>query len=45
MSSPVQTGMSQPPKKRVAISADAVSTCEYSAMKNIENFMAEYSVW
>ncbi len=27
------------------MSADAVSMCAYSAMKNIENFIAEYSVW
>ena len=45
MSSPVQKGMSHPPKKSVASSAEAVTTCAYSAMKNIENFMAEYSVW
>src|SRR5690606_12247197 len=44
MSSNVKNGMSQPPKNRVAISAEAVSRFEYSAMKNIENFMEEYSV-
>jgi len=37
--------MSQPPKKSVTMSALAVTMFEYSAMKNIENFIALYSVW
>src|SRR3712207_3674124 len=45
MLSPCQIGMSHPPRKRVDISMETVSTCEYSAMKNIENFIDEYSVW
>src|SRR5690348_10569291 len=45
MLSPCQTGMSQPPRKRVAMSMETVRTCEYSAMKNMENFIEEYSVW
>src|SRR5690349_14381324 len=36
-------GMSQPPKNSVAISALAVMMFAYSAMKNIENFIALYS--
>ena len=36
-------GMSQPPKNSVAISALAVIMFAYSAMKNIENFIALYS--
>jgi hypothetical protein len=27
----------------VAMSAEAVKMCEYSAMKNMENYMDEYS--
>src|SRR2546426_4518748 len=38
-------GISHPPKKSVAMSADAVIRLAYSAMKNIENFMELYSVW
>ena len=38
-------GMSHPPKKSVAISALAVIMFAYSAMKNIENFIALYSEW
>src|SRR3954451_7859663 len=38
-------GMSHPPKKSVAISALAVTMFAYSAMKNIENFIALYSEW
>src|SRR5829696_2256302 len=45
MSSPPQPGMSHPPRKSVAISMETVSTCAYSAMKNMENFIDEYSVW
>src|SRR3712207_7035382 len=45
MSSPPHPGMSHPPRKRVAISMETVSTCAYSAMKNMENFIDEYSVW
>src|SRR5215212_2806780 len=45
MLSPCQRGMSHPPRKSVAISIDTVSTCAYSAMKNIENFIELYSVW
>src|SRR5215210_222537 len=45
MLSRCQRGMSHPPRKSVAISIDTVSTCAYSAMKNIENFIDEYSVW
>src|SRR5688500_16011643 len=45
MLSRCRIGMSQPPRKSVAISIDTVSTCAYSAMKNIENFIDEYSVW
>ena len=37
--------MSQPPKNSVAISALAVIMFAYSAMKNIENFIALYSEW
>src|SRR4051812_43680504 len=37
-------GMSQPPKKSVAIIAEAVMRFAYSAMKNIENFIELYSV-
>ena len=36
-------GMSHPPKKSVAINALAVTMLAYSAMKNIENFIALYS--
>ena len=36
-------GMSQPPKNSVVISALAVTMFAYSAMKNIENFIALYS--
>ncbi len=43
-SSHVVNGTSHPPKKNVAISADMVMIAVYSAMKNIENFIAEYSV-
>jgi hypothetical protein len=43
--SAVVNGMSQPPKKIVAIIALAVTMFAYSAMKNSENFIAEYSVW
>src|SRR5215207_6138969 len=45
MSSPPHPGMSHPPRKSVAISAETVRTCAYSAMKNMENFIDEYSVW
>ena len=45
MLSPCQSGMSQPPRKSVAMSIETVSTCAYSAMKNMENFIEEYSVW
>src|SRR3954468_19056759 len=38
-------GMSQPPKKSVAMRALAVTMFAYSAMKNIENFIALYSEW
>ena len=38
-------GMSQPPKKSVVTMAETVTMLAYSAMKNIENFMALYSVW
>src|SRR4051812_47102034 len=37
--SQIVNGMSQPPKKSVAISALAVMMFAYSAMKNIENFI------
>ncbi len=37
-------GMSQPPKKSVAMSALAVTMFAYSAMKNMENFIELYSV-
>src|SRR3954471_11201651 len=37
--------MSQPPKNSVAISALVVTMFAYSAMKNIENFIALYSEW
>src|SRR5678816_1965765 len=37
-------GISQPPKKSVAIIADEVITLAYSAIKNIENFIELYSV-
>src|SRR4029078_6793366 len=36
-------GMSQPPKNRVATIALTVTTLAYSAMKNMENFIALYS--
>ena len=39
----IVNGMSQPPKNSVAISALAVIMFAYSAMKNIENFIALYS--
>ena len=39
----VVNGMSHPPKNSVAISALAVIMFAYSAMKNIENFIALYS--
>jgi hypothetical protein len=45
MLSPAHPGMSQPPRKSVAITMETVSTCAYSAMKNMENFIEEYSVW
>src|SRR5688500_12500120 len=38
-------GRSQPPKYSVAISAEAVSMFEYSAIGNMLNFIDEYSVW
>jgi hypothetical protein len=38
-------GVSHPPKKSVVTMAATVTMLAYSAMKNIENFMAEYSVW
>src|SRR5450755_3740837 len=38
-------GMSQPPKNSEVINALAVTMFAYSAMKNSENFIAEYSVW
>ena len=37
--------MSQPPKKRVTIIAETVAMLEYSAIGNMENFIALYSVW
>ncbi len=37
-------GKSHPPKNSVTISALAVTMFAYSAMKNIENFIALYSV-
>src|SRR6478672_9307826 len=37
--------MSHPPKKSVVTIADTVTTLAYSAMKNIENFIALYSAW
>src|SRR5687767_13863476 len=45
LSSQSVNGMSQPPKKSVATIALTVTTLAYSAMKNIENFIALYSVW
>src|SRR5215217_5926368 len=45
LSSPLVNGTSQPPKKSVATIALTVTTLAYSAMKNIENFIALYSVW
>src|SRR5512146_1368769 len=45
LSSTRVNGMSQPPKKSVATIALTVTTLAYSAMKNIENFIALYSVW
>src|SRR5690606_41267921 len=44
ISSNVKNGMSQPPRKSVAMSADAGTMLEYSAMKNMENFIEGYSV-
>src|SRR3954468_21877543 len=41
----VVNGMSQPPKNSVDINALDVITFAYSAMKNIENFIALYSEW
>ena len=41
--SQVVNGMSHPPKNKVDISALAVTMFAYSAMKNIENFIALYS--
>ena len=43
--SQVVNGISQPPKNSVEISALAVTMFAYSAMKNSENFIAEYSEW
>ena len=37
-------GISQPPRKSVAIMPLVVSMFAYSAMKNIENFIELYSV-
>ena len=38
-------GRSHPPKKSVAMSAEAVTMCPNSEIIKAENFMAEYSVW
>src|SRR5438309_290876 len=38
-------GACQPPRKRVTKSAEEVIMLMYSAVKNMENFMDEYSVW
>src|SRR5713101_9928199 len=38
-------GSDQPPKKSVTVRADATIMLTYSAMKNMANFIAEYSVW
>src|ERR1044071_6905500 len=38
-------GTSQPPKKSVTTSADIVVMAMYSDMKNMANFIDEYSVW
>src|SRR5260221_14076557 len=38
-------GMSQPPKKRVTVSAEMAAMAMYSDMKKRANFMEEYSVW
>src|SRR5258706_11446733 len=38
-------GTSRPPRKSVVMSADMVAIDMYSAMKNSENFIDEYSVW
>src|SRR5687767_12775575 len=43
--STVVNGMSQPPKKIVAMSALDVAMLAYSEIGNIENFIALYSVW
>ena len=42
--SQVVNGMSHPPKKSAVTSADAVTMLTYSAMMNIENFIALYSM-
>src|SRR5688572_21730482 len=38
-------GMSQPPRNSVVIRADMVAIAMYSDMKNMANFIDEYSVW
>src|ERR1700682_2404199 len=38
-------GMSQPPKKRVTVSAEMAAMAMYSDMKKSANFIDEYSVW
>ena len=38
-------GLSQPPKKKTAVSAEISSMLAYSARKNSANAMPEYSTW
>ena len=45
MVSPSAPGPLHPPKKRSVARHEAVIIAVYSAMKNIANFIAEYSVW
>src|SRR5512137_1330072 len=40
----VASGPFQPPRKRVAVSAQTVTMLAYSAMKNMAYFILEYSV-
>ena len=45
MLSPLQKGMSQPPKKKTVTSIAVVIRCPYSPIMKTANFMEEYSVW
>src|SRR5512142_2129725 len=45
MLSPSQSGMSHPPRKSVAMSAEAVRMAECFALKYIGNLVEEFSAW